>query len=119
MDERTGTLWTGDLLFREHIPVLDGSLKGWLSVMNNLKEVHAKLIVPGHGPPGTGWTEVMAAQENYLNDLLRETRSAIAGGVFMEDAINTIGTGEKDRWKLFDQHHRTNVSKAYVELEWE
>jgi glyoxylase-like metal-dependent hydrolase (beta-lactamase superfamily II) len=118
LDGQTGTLWTGDLLFREHIPVLDGSLKGWLSVIKTLKTIAVKKIVPGHGPPGDTW-EVMSAQENYLNNLLRETRKAIAGGVFMEDAINTIGRGEKDHWLLFEQHHRTNVSKAYVELEWE
>ena len=29
-DEQTKTLFTGDLVFVEHIPVLDGSLAGWL-----------------------------------------------------------------------------------------
>jgi len=119
LDEQTGSLWTGDLLFRDHIPVLDGSLKGWLSVIKTLKTIMVKKIIPGHGPPGDSWAEVMTAQENYLNNLLQETRKAIASVVFMEDAINTVGRGEKDHWLLFDQHHRANVSKAYVELEWE
>lgn len=119
LDEQSGTLWTGDLLFQEHIPVLDGSLKGWLSVINTLKTIAVKKIVPGHGPPGDNWREMMTAQETYLNNLLQETRKAIAGGVFMEDAIITIGRGEQDHWQLFDQHHRANVSKAFVELEWE
>src|SRR3972149_5940866 len=103
LDEQSGVLWTGDLLFREHIPVLDGSLKGWLSVINTLKTIAVKKIVPGHGAPGDNWAEVMTAQETYLNNLLQETRKAIAGGVFMEDAIITIGRGETDRWQLFDQ----------------
>ena len=119
LDEQSGVLWTGDLLFREHIPVLDGSLKGWVSVIDTLKTIGVNKIVPGHGPPGDNWTEVMTAQENYLNNLLQETRKAIAGGIFMEDAINTIGRREKGHWLLFEQHHRTNVSKAFVELEWE
>jgi len=119
LDEQTGTLWTGDLLFREHIPVLDGSLKGWLSVIKTLKTIAVKKIIPGHGPPGNTWAEMMTAQENYLNNLLQETRKAIASGVFMEDAINTIGREEKSHWLLFEQHHRANVSKAFVELEWE
>ena len=119
LDEQTRTLWAGDLVFREHVPVLDGSLTGWLSVMNKLKSVEVKLVIPGHGPPGTNWAEVLTAQERYLNNLLQETRQAIANGVFMEDAINTIGVGEKDKWQLFEQHHRSNVSRAYVELEWE
>jgi len=119
MDEQTRTLWAGDLVFREHIPVLDGSLKGWLSVMKTLKSIDAKIIVPGHGPPGNAWTDVLTAQESYLNSLLEETRRAIADGVFMEDAINAVGAGAKGQWLLYDQHHRGNVTKAYVELEWE
>ena len=27
-DRQTATLWTGDLLFSERVPVVDGSLKG-------------------------------------------------------------------------------------------
>ena len=119
LDEQSGTLWAGDLLFREHLPVLDGSLKGWLTVIKTLKTIAVKKIIPGHGPPGDSWVEVSTAQENYLNNLLQETRKAIAGGVFMEDAINSIGRGAKDDWQLFEQHHRANVSKAFVELEWE
>ena len=36
-DRRTATLWTGDLLFRERVPVVDGSLKGWLDVLAKLR----------------------------------------------------------------------------------
>ena len=46
-------------------------------------------------------------------------REAIAEGWFMEEAIDSIGTGAKDNWLLFDEHHRGNVSKAFIELEWE
>lgn len=118
-DEQTRTLWTGDLVFREHIPVLDGNLKGWLAVLKDLGDIPAQVIIPGHGPPGSGWTEVASAQENYLNELLQQTRQALADGVFMEDAINTVGAGNAGQWLLHEQHHRGNVSRAYVELEWE
>lgn len=119
LDQKTGTLWAGDLIFREHIPVIDGSLKGWLGVMEKLMEQDVTCIIPGHGPPGSSWPEVAQAQTDYLNKLLIETRNAIAKGMFMEEAIDTIGLDEKDKWQLFEQHHRTNVSKAFVELEWE
>ena len=118
-DKKTGTLWTGDLVFREHIPVIDGSLKGWLAVMDKLMTVDVTCIIPGHGPPGNSWPEAAQAELEYFNKLLDETRKAIAKGMFMEEAIDTIGLDEKDKWKLFDEYNRTNVSRAFVELEWE
>ena len=119
LDQKTGTIWAGDLVFREHVPVIDGSLKGWLAVMEKLMIRDVTCIIPGHGPPGYSWSEVAQAQLDYLNKLLNETRNAIAKGMFMEEAVESIGLDEKDKWQLFDQHHKANVSKAFVELEWE
>ena len=36
LDEQTGTLFAGDLVFLPHVPVLDGSLRGWLNVIDEL-----------------------------------------------------------------------------------
>jgi len=119
LDQKTKTLWAGDLLFRERIPSLDGSLKGWLSAMDELKSYDVDYVIPGHGPSSSNWPEVMTAQEIYLNMLLDETRQAIANGLFMEEAIETIGNTEKEKWLLFDQHHRSNISRVFIELEWE
>ena len=55
LDKTTGTLWTGDLVFLEHLPVIDGSLKGWLAVTAALKQAPAVRAVPGHGPISVPW----------------------------------------------------------------
>ncbi len=49
LDEATGVLFAGDLVFLEHVPVLDGSLTGWLSVLQRLPQLQARIVVPGHG----------------------------------------------------------------------
>ena len=36
LDEQTKTLFAGDLVFLTHIPVLDGSIRGWLGVIDEL-----------------------------------------------------------------------------------
>lgn len=118
-DPQTDTLWLADLLFIEHLPSIDGSLKGWLAEMNKLESKAYKTVIPGHGTRVINWPKAMQPQKEYLNSLLLETRTAIKNGVFLEDAVKSIGLSFKDRWKLFDEFHRKNVTKTYAELEWE
>ena len=49
LDETTGVLFAGDLVFLQHVPVVDGSLTGWLAVIPRLAQLPAKIVVPGHG----------------------------------------------------------------------
>ncbi len=37
----------------------------------------------------------------------------------MSEAVETVGLDERDRWQMFDEFHRRNVSAAFAELEWE
>ena len=119
LDKKTNTLWTGDLLFIERIPSLDGSLKGWLTVLDKLENDEIKLVIPGHGAPSSQWRQAIQTEKDYLNLLLKDTRQTIANGMFMDEAIDSVGTNEKKQWLLYEQHHRRNVSKAFIELEWE
>lgn len=119
LDRKTKTLWTGDLLFRERMPVLDGSLKGWLAWMDGAMKQTYALVIPGHGEPDRAWPDGAVAQHRYLKTLLDETRKAITDGMFIEDAKGIVGSGEKAHWRLSDSAHGRNVSRAFRELEWE
>ncbi|NOR69270.1 MAG: quinoprotein relay system zinc metallohydrolase 2 [Methylomarinum sp.] len=118
-DKITGTLWMSDLLFIEHLPVIDGSLLGWLKELKRLEKRTYTLVIPGHGPVVTDWPKSMQAEKNYLQTLLTEIRQIIQQGGFIEEAIETVGYSEKHKWKLFDQFHKRNVTTAFAELEWE
>lgn len=118
-DPETGTLWLADLLFMERIPALDGDLKGWIAVLDRLKTMPAKRVIPGHGPASAGWPEAADAEMHYLKTLLKQTRSLIAQGQSMEEVIENVGKEEKTHWLLYEQHHKRNVSKAFTQLEWE
>lgn len=117
-DHATQTLWASDLIFAQRIPSLDGSLTGWLKVMDELAARPAALVIPGHGQPGD-WSTVVQPQLRHLNLLLRETREAIARSIRLSDVVDQVADGESKSWLLFTSHHRGNVTRAYTELEWE
>ena len=119
LDLRTGTLFAGDLLFIDRLPVVDGSLKGWLDVIAELRRVPAARVVPGHGPASAAWPDALDAQERYLLALLRDVRREIAAGGRIESAIGRVAAEERDRWIAFDENHPRNVAASFTELEWE
>lgn len=118
-DEKTATLWAGDLLFLGRTPVLDGSLRGWLSELTRLKAQAAARAIPGHGPASVAWPEGAADEERYLRTLLAEVRAAIARGEDIATASRTAASGERGKWRLFDEVNGRNVTEAYKELEWD
>lgn len=118
-DKTTDTLWLSDLLFIDHLPVIDGSLKGWLAEIERLEKQRYRHVIPGHGPFVTDWPEAVQPQKRYLQRLLHEIREMIRQGKFLEQAVETVGLSERQNWRLFDQFHRKNVTTAFAELEWE
>jgi len=117
-DENTETLWTGDLVFIGRLPILEGSLRGWLTWVEEYQARSFARIIPGHGPASAAWPSAADAQREYLTALLTDARKAVADGSYIEDAIAIIGVNAASKWKLSDVHSR-NASRAFRELEWE
>jgi len=119
LDEASGTLWLGDLLFIDHTPVVDGSVSGFLAVMRALAAIPAGRYVAGHGRPARPWPEALERQRGYLEAVMRDTRAALKARMSLEQATETVGWSQAEGWVNFDLYHPRNVSAAYTELEWE
>jgi glyoxylase-like metal-dependent hydrolase (beta-lactamase superfamily II) len=118
-DALTGTIFMGDLLFSEHVPTLDGSIRGWQQVLAVLGQEPAARVVPGHGPTSMSWPAAMADQQRYLAAITADVRALIKQGKTLNDATATAARSEQAAWLLFDEFHQRNVSAAFAELEWE
>jgi quinoprotein relay system zinc metallohydrolase 2 len=119
LDESSGTLFTGDLLFARHVPVLDGNLRGWLAVLGDLAGMPAQRAVPGHGEVSAEWRKLIEAERQYLERLAGDVRGLIKQGAPLTSAAERAGQSEKDRWALFDDYNARNATAAFAELEWE
>ncbi|MCB5190506.1 quinoprotein relay system zinc metallohydrolase 2 [Methylobacillus arboreus] len=120
LDEKTGTLWTGDLLFIERTPSIDGDIKGWLSAIAQLQQLKGiRHAIPGHGPATQDLQGALNNQARYLNLLLSDVRNAIKQGKTMEQAMDSAAASEASHWQLFNSVNRRNVNLIYPALEWE
>jgi glyoxylase-like metal-dependent hydrolase (beta-lactamase superfamily II) len=117
LDEKTGTLFAGDLVFVEHVPVVDGSIKGWLKLLDELAALPARRVVPGHGAV-SDWPAALSDERRYLEHLASDIRALIKAGKPISDAPGAASS-ERPHWALFDDYHARNATAAFSELEWE
>jgi quinoprotein relay system zinc metallohydrolase 2 len=117
-DEQTKTLFAGDLVFLTHAPVLDGSIRGWLSVIEELGTLPAQRVVPGHGPVSE-WPAALADERRYLEKLASDVRALVARGGPITVAADTAAASERSQWELFDDYNARNATAAFSEIEWE
>jgi quinoprotein relay system zinc metallohydrolase 2 len=118
LDEQTGMLFAGDLVFLTHVPVLDGSIRGWLAVIDELSAIRARRVVPGHGVVSE-WPAALADERRYLGRLAADVRGLIAGGKPITVAADSAAASERSRWELFDDYNARNATAAFSEIEWE
>jgi quinoprotein relay system zinc metallohydrolase 2 len=119
LDQVSGTLFAGDLVFLKHIPVVDGSIAGFLKSIGELARLPAQRVIPGHGPGPAPWPSALVDERAYLQRLQSDCRDLIKRGVPLAAAARMAAGSEKSRWELFDEYNARNATVAYSELEWE
>jgi quinoprotein relay system zinc metallohydrolase 2 len=118
LDEQSKTLFAGDLVFLTHVPVMDGSIRGWLGAMDQLGALPAQRVVPGHGAV-SDWPAALAGERRYLQKLASDVRALIARGAPITVAADTAAASERPRWQLFEDYNARNATAAFSEIEWE
>jgi glyoxylase-like metal-dependent hydrolase (beta-lactamase superfamily II) len=119
LDRLSATLWTGDLLFVERTPSMDGDTLNWLKLIPKLKEIPAQRAIPGHGPAVDHWQASFDQEQHYFETLLSDIRNDIKKGIPMEQSMASAAASEKNKWALFGTVNRRNVNILYPQLEWE
>lgn len=117
-DDKTGTLFAGDLVFVTHTPVLDGNLRGWLDAIGELGRLPAQRVIPGHGAV-SDWAADLADQRRYLQTLSTDIRALIARGEPISAAAASAAASERSKWQLFDDYNARNATAAFSQIEWE
>ncbi|HTW92068.1 MAG TPA: MBL fold metallo-hydrolase [bacterium] len=118
-DQSETTLWAADMLSDIEIPFVMHSLEAYRQTLDRLAQLDVTTLVPGHGTPASGRSEVRARFDTdraYLAELQRRVEAAVAAGRRISDALrDCAGMTYADR----DQNkeaHRLNIETAFIEL---
>lgn len=86
LDEATGTLMTGDLVFHNRAPATPhANLDQWQAALDQLEAIPHRLLLPGHGPSdSTG--EAISQTRDWLGWLDASLRQSVASGLDMTEA---------------------------------
>lgn len=86
LDEMTGTLLAGDLVFHDRAPSTPhASLPDWRASLDRLTALPHKLLVPGHGPLDRDGSAI-AQTRDWLGWVEQALRDAVATGLDMSEA---------------------------------
>jgi cyclase len=108
------TLFAGDLLMKDCTPSFSGgSAVGYLPVLQRLRELGAKRIIPGHGP--ICGPEIIDETERYLRYVLDLAAAALADGRTPLEAAQAADLSQFPGWR---DHERLvgNLYRACAEL---
>jgi glyoxylase-like metal-dependent hydrolase (beta-lactamase superfamily II) len=90
--EEDSVLIPGDIVQKDIFPIMpnaDASVKGWLSILDNIEALHPKFIVPDHGAPVVDASQI-GTQRAYLMALQARALELKKQGVSADDAGKTI-----------------------------
>ena len=111
-----GVVFCGDLLFSPPCTpfVLMGSVRGSIKTLELLRNLQARVYVPGHGPLSWGGKALEEAGE-YLEMIWREAERGLKEGKSVEEVIGDLELGKYASWR---ERERLlgNLERAYREL---
>lgn len=117
LDETTGVLFAGDLVFNQRAPTTPHArLSAWKVSLRKLAGLRFKVLVPGHGP-ATYDASPIDQTDAYLGWLDNYLRDAAEAGESMAEVLDPVAPPEFARLAVFDDEYRRSVAHLYPELE--
>lgn len=87
VDEASGTILAGDLVFYDRAPATpDANLAAWRESLATLAALPHHQVVPGHGPLDPSGTAAIAQTRDWLDWLEQALNQAVAQGLDMTEA---------------------------------
>ncbi|MFO8155044.1 MAG: MBL fold metallo-hydrolase [Pseudomonadota bacterium] len=116
--EEDRTFFAGDLIFEGRVPWLgDANTGNWLELLQEMDGTDVEGLVPGHGPQARRPNEALTLTRRYIAEVRRVMEEAVENFMSFEEAYEAADWSEFEDLPAFDQAHRRNAYRVYLEVE--
>ncbi len=119
LDETTGVLFAGDLVFNQRTPTTPHArISVWRASLQALSEMEFKVLVPGHGPV-TDDASAIEQTDAYLVWLDAHLLDAAESGHSMAEVLHPEAPAEVERLAVFADEYQRSVEHLYPTMEFD
>lgn len=118
LDEKTGVLFTGGVVFHGRTPTTPfADLNDWQAELDRLETLDFRALVPSHGGIAVDRTPIRQTRE-YLNWLDQTFQQAASQGLHMNEVMRLSKPAElQQRWDLLREEFPRTVVHLYPDYE--
>lgn len=116
---QTETVFTGDMVYVDRMLGIHpwSDVLSWQKAFGEMEKLEATHVVPGHGQV-TDMTQARAEAGDYLDFLVTEIRAAVDNFEGLQATVDRLTDAPRfSHLEHFDNWHRTNISRAYTQIE--
>ncbi len=118
LDERTGVLFAGDIVFRGRIPFVgQADSARWVQALDRMLALSPRLLVPGHGPVSRSPVDDLQLTRGYLLFLRQAMGEAARNLEPFEEAYARADWSRYRGMPLFNAANRINAYNTYLLME--
>ena len=113
------TVFTGDMVYVDRMLGIHpwSEVLSWQKAFQEMEKLEAVHVVPGHGQV-TDMAQARAEAGDYLDFLVTKIRAAVDNFEGLQSTVDRLTDAPRFKHlEHFDNWHRTNISRAYTQIE--
>jgi glyoxylase-like metal-dependent hydrolase (beta-lactamase superfamily II) len=112
---KEGILFTGDLCVNwrsgNNVGDPDADHSHWAQVLNDMAGWNLKIVIPGHGDPGT--VDTLKAQSAFLDDLWKQVSAGKKAGKTVDQLLKDVDLSKHGNFAADAQQNQTAIRQVF------
>ncbi len=112
---KEGILFTGDLCVNwrsgNNVGDPDADHPHWAQVLNDMAGWNLKIVIPGHGDPGT--VDTLKAQSAFLDDLWKQVSAGKKAGKTVDQLLKDVDLSKHGNFAADAQQNQTAIRQVF------